>query len=162
MRNLRKLTSLLLVLLIALTLPACGSSGAQTAPDTAAPTEDDGLYTIGICQLVQHQAHDDASLGFMDALNEVLPNQVTFINHVASNDIAACSGIVNQFIAEEVDLILANATPALQIASAATAEIPILGTSVTEYSVALGIDDFDGVVGGNISGTSDLAPPEEQ
>jgi putative ABC transport system substrate-binding protein len=91
-----------------------------------------------------------------------LPNQVTFTSHIASNDIAACSGIVNQFIAEEVDLILANATPALQIASAATGEIPILGTSVTAFGAALGIDDFDGVVGGNVSGTSDLAPLDAQ
>jgi len=142
-------------------LTACGGSGTQTAP--SAPTvESDGSYTVGICQLVQHVAHDDATQGFKDALNALLPNQVTFVSKVASNDISACSGIVNQFIAEEVDLILANATPALQIASAATTEIPILGTSVTEYSAALGIEDFSGTVGGNISGTSDLAPLDQQ
>lgn len=162
MKNIRKLTSLLLAAVMMLTLAACGGSTSQTAPETDAASEDDGLYTIGICQLVQHEAHDDATQGFKDALNEVLPNQVTFTSHIASNDIAACSGIVNQFIAEEVDLILANATPALQIASAATNEIPILGTSVTEYSAALGLEDFDGTVGGNISGTSDLAPLEDQ
>ena len=162
MKNIRKLTSLLLATVMMLTLAACGGSTSQTAPETDAASEDDGLYTIGICQLVQHEAHDDATQGFKDALNEVLPNQVTFTSHIASNDIAACSGIVNQFIAEEVDLILANATPALQIASAATNEIPILGTSVTEYSAALGLEDFDGTVGGNISGTSDLAPLEDQ
>jgi len=140
-------------------LAACG--GQSTAP--AAPAvESDGSYTIGICQLVQHVAHDDATQGFKDALNELLPNQVTFVSKVASNDISACSGIVNQFISEEVDLILANATPALQIASSATAEVPILGTSVTEYGAALGIEDFDGTVGGNISGTSDLAPLDQQ
>lgn len=61
-----------------------------------------------------------------------------------------------------MDLILANATPALQAAQAGTNEIPILGTSVTEYGVALDIDGFDGTVGGNISGTSDLAPLDEQ
>jgi len=162
MKNTRKLTSFLLAAAIMLTLASCGGSTPQTAPETDAASEDDGLYTIGICQLVQHEAHDDATQGFKDALNEVLPNQVTFTSHIASNDIAACSGIVNQFIAEEVDLILANATPALQIASAATGEIPILGTSVTEYSAALGIEDFDGTVGGNISGTSDLAPLEDR
>ena len=162
MRNLWKLTSLTLTLAMLLALTACGGSGAQTEPSTDASAADDSSYTIGICQLVQHAAHDDATQGFMDALNETLPNQVTFINQVASNDIAACSGIVNQFIAEEVDLILANATPALQIASAATGDIPILGTSVTEYGAALGIEDFHGTVGGNISGTSDLAPIDAQ
>ena len=124
-------------------LTACGGSGTQSAPTV----ESDGSYTVGICQLVQHVAHDDATQGFMDALNDILPNQVTFVSKVASNDISACSGIVNPFISEEVDLILANATPALQIASAATAEIPILGTSVTEYGAALGLEDFTGTVG---------------
>ena len=160
MRNLRKLTAWMSAITLMLTLAACGGSGTQAEADASAA--DNGSYTIGICQLVQHAAHDDATRGFMDALNEALPNQVTFSNQVASNDIAACSSIVNQFIAEEVDLILANATPALQIASAATAEIPILGTSVTEYGAALGIKDFGGVVGGNISGTSDLASLEDQ
>ena len=50
----------------------------------------------------------------------------------------------------------------MQAAQAATADIPILGTSITEYGVALGIEDFSGTVGGNVSGTSDLAPLDEQ
>ena len=162
MKLLRKLTPLLLSAAMTVSLTACSGSTSQSAPNTDAAPVDDGLYTIGICQLVQHAAHDDATQGFKDALNEVLPNQVTFTSHIASNDIAACSGIVNQFIAEEVDLILANATPALQIASAATGEIPILGTSVTAYGAAMGLDDFTGVVGGNVSGTSDLAPLDAQ
>ena len=159
--NMMKRFRLAAVLLAAsFLLTACGGS-KTTAPTTPA-VESDGDYTVGICQLVQHVAHDDATRGFMDALNDTLPNQVTFVSKVASNDISACSGIVNQFIAEEVDLILANATPALQIASTATTEIPILGTSVTEYGAALGIEDFNGIVGGNISGTSDLAPLDAQ
>ena len=165
MKHLSKLTALALTGILLLSLTACGNTGsqtpAQTSPDT--PSDNDpGTYTVGICQLVQHSAHDEATRGFMDALNEALPNQVTFISQTASNDISACSGIVNQFISQEVDLILANATPALQIASAATAEIPILGTSVTDYAAALGLQDFDGTVGGNISGTSDLAPLDQQ
>ena len=128
----------------------------------AARDKAEGTYTVGICQLAQHEALDLATQGFMDALNEALPGQVTFDHENASNELAACSGIVNQFVAAEVDLILANATPALQVASAATTEIPILSTSVTEYGVAMGIEDFDGVVGGNVSGTSDLAPLDQQ
>lgn len=162
MKRFQKTTALLLTAVLMLTLAACGGSTTQSALETDATTADDGLYTVGICQLVQHEAHDNASQGFMDALNEALPNQVSFTNHIASNDIAACSGIVNQFIAEEVDLILANATPALQIASAATGDIPILGTSVTAYGAAMGIENFDGLVGSNVSGTSDLAPVEKQ
>lgn len=119
-------------------------------------------YTVGICQLVQHVALDAATQGFKDALTEKLGDAVTFDEQNAQGDSNTCSTIVNSFVSNGVDLILANATPALQAAAAGTNEIPILGTSVTEYGVALEIDDFDGTVGGNISGTSDLAPLDEQ
>ena len=80
----------------------------------------------------------------------------------AAGDANTCASIVNAFVASNVDLIMANATPALQAAQSATGDIPILGTSVTEYGVALDIKDFNGTVGGNVSGTSDLAPLEDQ
>jgi len=117
---------------------------------------------VGICQLVTHDALDAATQGFMDALNEALPGRVEFDVQNAAGDSNTCSTIVNSFVADGVDLILANATPALQAATAATADIPILGTSVTEYGVALNIQGFDGTVGGNVSGTSDLAPLDQQ
>ncbi|MBE6653875.1 MAG: ABC transporter substrate-binding protein [Ruminococcaceae bacterium] len=124
---------------------------------------DDGKYTIGICQLVTHDALDAATQGFKDAVIEALGEEnVTFIEQNAGNDIPLCNTIATDFVAKNVDLIMANATPALQAAASATADIPVLGTSVTEYGVALGIKDFDGLVGGNISGTSDLAPLNEQ
>ena len=120
-------------------------------------------FRVGICQLVTHDALDAATQGFMDALTEELgADNVTFDVQNAAGDSNTCSTIVNSFVADSVDLIMANATPALQAASAATADIPILGTSVTEYGVALGIDDFTGTVGGNVSGTSDLAPLDQQ
>lgn len=119
-------------------------------------------YTVGICQLVQHDALDAATQGFKDALTEALGDAVTFDEQNAQGDSNTCSTIVNSFVSNNVDLILANATPALQAAAAATDSIPILGTSVTEYGVALEIDDFNGTVGGNISGTSDLAPLSDQ
>ena len=86
----------------------------------------------------------------------------TFDEQNAQGDSNTCSTIINSFVSNHVDLILANATPSLQAAQAGTNEIPVLGTAVTEYGVALGIDGFDGLVGGNISGTSDLAPLDEQ
>lgn len=119
-------------------------------------------YTVGICQLVEHPALDAATQGFKDALTEALGDKVVFDEQNAQNDSNTCSTIVNNFVSKNVDLIMANATPALQAAAAATNKIPILGTSVTEYGVALGIDNFSGTVGGNISGTSDLAPLNEQ
>ena len=141
-----------LLLALALTMALAGCSAAK----------EEGTYTVGICQLAQHDALDLATEGFMDALNEALPGKVTFDHQNAANELAACSGIVNQFVAADVDLILANATPALQVASAATVDIPILSTSVTEYGVAMGITDFNGIVGGNVSGTSDLAALDAQ
>ena len=164
----KKLFALILAGIMCLSLVACGgsdapaedSSGDAATEETTDPAAE--TYTVGICQLVQHVALDAATQGFMDALNEALPGQVEFDNQNASNDIPMCSTIINQFVASEVDLILANATPALQAASAATIDIPILGTSITEYGVALEIADFSGTVGGNVSGTSDLAPLDEQ
>ena len=127
--------------------------------------KDDGKFKVGICQFVQHPALDQATQGFMDALiAELGEENVEFDVQNASEKSDLCNTIVNSFITKGVDLIMANATPALQAAYAATEgnPIPVLGTSITEYGVALGIDNFSGVVGGNVSGTSDLAPLDKQ
>ena len=181
----KKMLAVLLAGTMAASMTACGgSSSSNTAETTAAATEaakteaasesaaettaeaagaaSDKTYKIGICQLVQHDALDAATKGFKDALTEAFGDAVTFDEQNAQGDSNTCSTIINSFVSDNVDLILANATPALQAAQAGTNEIPILGTSVTEYGVALGIDGFDGTVGGNISGTSDLAPLDEQ
>lgn len=151
----KRLTALLMtaVMLLALcfSLAACSGDG------------DSDVFTVGICQLAQHDALDAATQGFKDALVAKLgEDKVVFDEQNAQGDSAMCSTIVNSFVSKDVDLILANATPALQAAYNATETIPILGTSVTEYGVALDLDDFDGTVGGNVSGTSDLAPLTEQ
>ena len=165
----KKLVALLLSAAMCLSLAACGQkdtpsgnsgsgSGAAAGPGSAAQTK----YKVGICQLVQHMALDAATQGFIDALNEALPGQVEIENKNASGEANNCGTIVNGFVSEGVDLILANATAALTAAASATADIPILGTSITAYGVALDIDDFNGTVGGNISGTSDLADLSKQ
>ncbi|MBR0416730.1 MAG: ABC transporter substrate-binding protein [Firmicutes bacterium] len=119
-------------------------------------------WTVGICQLVQHPALDKATQGFIDAVKAELGDKVEFIEQNGSGEPANCTTIVNDFVSRGVDLIMANATPALQAAAAATDTIPILGTAVTHYAPALGITEWTGTVGGNISGTSDLASLEEQ
>ncbi len=120
-------------------------------------------YKVGVCQLVQHPALDAATQGFQDALVEELgEDAVEFDLQNASGDSPMCSTITQQFVSDGVDLIMANATPALQAAAAATADIPILGTSVTDYGTALDIEEWTGVTGTNISGTSDLAPLDQQ
>ena len=153
----KKLLAVLLAGAMALAASACGSGDAEETESTAGET-----YTIGICQLVEHEALDAATQGFQDALTDEFGDAVTFDLQNAQNDSNTCSTIINGFVSSGVDMILANATPALQAAAAGTSDIPILGTSVTEYGVALEIDDFNGTVGGNISGTSDLAPLDQQ
>ena len=147
-------------------LTACGGSASSAAASSTVASGSAAAagesYTVGICQLVEHAALDAATQGFEDALTAEFGENVTFDFQNAQNDSATCATIANGFVSAGVDLIMANATPALQAAQAATNQIPILGTSVTEYGVALGLSDFTGVVGGNVSGTSDLAPLDQQ
>ena len=166
----KKLLSLLCVAAMIFALAACGGSQAPAAtqapaaesPAAEAPAEEAQVFNIGICQLVQHPALDAATQGFKDALTEKLGDSVIFNDQNASGDAATCSVICNQFVSDEVDLIMANATASLQAAASATNVIPILGTSITDYGTALGIEGFTGVSGTNISGTSDLAPLDGQ
>ncbi len=154
-KRLKHLTRLL-VLVAALALALCATL-------TSCGEKEKTSFTVGICQLAQHPALDAATQGFQDALiRELGAENVKFVLQNASGDSNMCSTIVNSFVSQNVDLIMANATAALQAAYNATSKIPILGTSVTEYGVALSLKDFSGTVGGNVSGTSDLAPLTRQ
>ena len=146
----KKLFTLLLSLLLILSLTGCNQ-------------KKDEKFVIGICQIEAHAALDAATQGFKDAVIAALgEDKVVFIDGNAAGDPATCATICNGFVADGVNMILANATPSLQAAAAATTTIPVLGTSVTEYGVALNIENFSGLTGTNISGTSDLAPLDEQ
>ncbi len=162
----KKLLALILAGAMTLGLTACGGSQeqspAETGDDSSAPESSGATYTVGICQYAPHDALDAATQGFQDALTEAFGDAVDFDLQNAAGDTPTCATIANGFVSAGVDLILANATAPLQAAVAATSDIPILGTSVTEYGVALGISDFTGVVGTNVSGTSDLAPLDQQ
>lgn len=179
----KKAIAFVSAMMLAASMAACGSqssdSSASAASDTSkssaseasssadassAEGEEDGkVYHIGVCQLVQHEALDAATQGFIDAVTEGLGEDHVKVDvQNASGDSATCATIVNTFVSNDVDLILANATASLQAAAAATNEIPILGTSITDYATALDIDDWTGVTGTNISGTADLAPLDEQ
>lgn len=169
MKKLSKLFSLLLALAMIFALASCGSgsnastpSDSNTSTGSGADTSGSESYTVGICQLTQHEALDAATQGFKDALTDKLGDAVKFNEQNASGDSANCSTIIDGFLSDGVDLILANATAPLQAAAAATSEVPVLGTSVTDYATALEIDDWTGTVGNNISGTSDLAPLDQQ
>lgn len=156
--NIKKIMATGMSAAMALSMVACGNSGSGST-DSASTS-----YNIGIVQLVQHEALDAATQGFQDALKELGGEDVTFNFDLqnASGDSANCATIVNGFVSDNVDLIMANATPPLQAAAQATADIPVLGTSITDYATALDISDWTGTVGNNVSGTSDLAPLDQQ
>lgn len=163
MKNIWKKTAVIgLSVMMAAAMAACGGSSSGKPAQTEAAAGGDASYTVGVCQLVQHVALDAATQGFQDAITEEFGDSVTFDVQNAQGDSNTCSTIINGLVSNNVDLILANATPALQAAQAGTDSIPVLGTSITDYATALAIDDFSGTVGGNISGTSDLAPLDGQ
>ncbi len=149
----KKLFAITLAALMLFSMAACAAPGTSGGDDK---------FVVGVCQLVAHDALDAATKGFVDTLEAELGDQVEIVKKVASGTMETCTPIVTDFVSQNVDLIMANATGALQAAAAATEDIPILGTSVTEYGVALELKDFTGTVGGNVSGTSDLAPLEDQ
>lgn len=163
----KKLFAVSLAAVMTLSLAACG--GGSTSSESSDDANDDAAadsgqtYKIGILQQLEHPALDSATEGFQDACKELFgEDNVTFDLQNGQGEQANCATIANNFVADDVDLILANATTALQCAAAATDEIPILGTSVTDYATALDISDWTGSTGVNISGTSDLAPIDKQ
>lgn len=132
-------------------------SDSTSASDPA--TTADKKYKIGICQLIQHPALDLATQGFKTALTEKLGDNVEFNEQNANGDSATCATIVNSFVSSDTDLIMANGTASLAAAVSATGTIPIVGTSITSYEVALDGDEWKGK---NVTGASDLAPLAEQ
>ena len=141
----KKLVSLILVAVLCLTVFAgCGQK-----------TD----FTVGVCQLMEHESLDKATNGFKDALTAELQKagKTVTIDVQVAGEPDVCTTIINAFTAKKVDLIMANATPALAAAATATDKIPVLGTSVTDYA-----DTFKGNIPANVSGTSDAVPFDEQ
>jgi putative tryptophan/tyrosine transport system substrate-binding protein len=162
MRNLLKgLSSVAL----AVTLAGCTVGGtATTTTSTTGTDSSSDTYTVGILQLVQHQALDAATKGFKEVLTEEFGDKVTFDEQNAAGDTATANTIAASLVSENCDLILANATASLQAVSSATSDIPVLGTAVTDYSAALSLTDYDSskAIGTNVSGTSDGISYEAQ
>ncbi len=147
----KKLLALTLAVVMCLGMAACGTTENQSASGAD--------FTVGICQLMVHDSLDQATKGFVDALTDAATKAgktVSFDTQVAG-EANLCTTVINAFTAKNVDLIMANATPALLAAANATTKIPVLGTSVTDYS-----DTFAGNIPANVSGTSDAVPFDEQ
>ena len=148
----KKIVALVLAVLMLAALTGCGETVSGS-----------DKYVIGICQMLPHSSLEEASRGFQDALTAALgEDQVVFRHQDAGGEYATCATIIDGFLAENVDLILANATVPLQAAVSATDTTPVLGTSVTDYATALNMPEWTGLVGGNVSGTTDLAPLDQQ
>ena len=148
----KKMLAIAIAALMLLSLAACGGTAC-----------DDGKYVIGICQMTKHPSLDHASEGFKDAVIAALgEDNVVFKEQDAAGEYATCGVVIDGFIAEGVDMILANSTTPLQVAVSATDEIPILGTSITDYAAALNMSEWTGSVEGNVAGTTDLAPLDQQ
>ena len=152
MKKLTKLTALLMT--AAMVMTGCGG-GSEEAAST------DAKYTVGIIQQMEHAALDAATQGFQDKLTELLGDDVAFDYQNAQGEQTNCTTIATKFVSDGVDLIMANATTALQSAYAATADIPIVGTSVTDY-VTAGVVDSNEAPGRNVTGVSDLSSIDAQ
>ena len=146
----KKILALILSVVMIASLAACGG------------TATDDTINVGVVQLIQHEALDAATKGFVDTLKAEFGDKIVIDVQNASGEPTNCTTIVNGFVSSNVDLIMANATAALQAAREGTDTIPVLGTSITDYASALKIDNWTGTVGGNVSGTTDLAPLDEQ
>ena len=167
MKSVKKCAAAALSAALLVSLAACSGGGSSSTPsdsgNTGSGSSSGESYVVGICQLAPHDALDAATQGFKDALTEQFGENVRFTEGNAGGDSNNCITIVDGFLSEGVDLILANATASLTAAASATDTIPILGTAITNYGIALNLDSTeDEVLGGNISGTSDLAPLDQQ
>lgn len=136
-------------------LAACGNE-----PSTPS-NPDEKVFQIGIVQLAEHPALDEATRGFKEFLTEKLGDKVQFNVQNAQGEQTNCTTIVNQFVSSKVDLIMANATNAVKAAREATSDIPIVGTSVTDY-VSSGLVASNEAPGANVTGASDMNPVNVQ
>ena len=132
-------------------LAACGNK-----PSTPS-NPDEKVFQIGIVQLAEHPALDEATRGFKEFLTEKLGDKVQFNVQNAQGEQTNCTTIVNQFVSSKVDLIMANATNAVKAAREATSDIPVVGISVTDY-VSSGLVASNEAPGANVTGASDMNP----
>lgn len=153
--SVKKLLSLFTITVLLITVfSACA--------DTNGGLNDTAKYRIGICQFIKHAAVDSATEGFKAALTEKLDNAVVFDYQNATGEKANAASICNTFATNNYDLIFANSTNALAAAAEATSQIPVVACSVTDFQSTLGLTEFNGKTGFNVTGASDLLPLENQ
>ena len=167
----KRIAAAFLALAMTLTLAACGGSGssgssaaASGSGEAASGSAAGESFTIGVIQLMEHDALDQAYEGFVDGLAEagyVDGENIVIEYQNAQGEQANCVTIADKLVADRCDLVLAIATPAAQAMANATTEIPILVTAVTDPADAKLVASNE-APGGNVTGTSDMNPVEEQ
>jgi putative ABC transport system substrate-binding protein len=159
--------TLMIILTLALTLAGCANSTGTDSQAEPAPQETENqekVFKIGISQFVEHPALDAARDGFIDGLREAgfeEGKNIEIILENAQADFPTTQTIANNLVSENVDLILAIATPSAQSAANATKDIPILITAVTD-PVEAGLAKSLEKPGTNVTGTTDMNPVKEQ
>ena len=138
-------------------LAGCGGGGSDAQ-------EEQVVHNVGIVQLMQHGALDQANAGLVDGLaagGYVVGENLEIDQQNAQGDQSNLQGIAQQFLSNEVELIMAIATPAAQVMAAATEEVPIVATAITSFEQA-GLVESDEAPNTNVTGTHDMTPVAEQ
>lgn len=141
-------------------LAGCGSDAKKGGEKNA----EGKTYTVGIVQLVEHQALDDSRKGFIDGLKNkgfVEGKNIKFDIQNAQADQSNLQTIAQRFVNNNVDLCCGISTPAAQTLANATKTIPIVGNAITSFETAKLVKS-DKHPGGNVTGVSDMAPVAAQ
>ena len=160
----KKVLSVILAAVCTMGLMAgCGAEGSKGSTQSGAKGDS---YTVGISQFAEHGSLDNCREGFLEGLKEEGIEEgknlkVDYQN--AQTDTGTASTIADSFVSEKVDMICAIATPCAASAynSAMNADIPTVYTAVSD-PVTAGLAKEDGSSVGNITGSSDVLPVEEQ
>jgi len=165
MKKFIKTLSLFLSTTVLMLAVGCSNGGGNTTAPAGSSGEDSSKnVTVGIIQYMDHVALDAAREGFVEALKDngyVDGENLTLDVQNAQGDQSNLSTISDRFVSNNVDLVLAIATPAAQSIAGKTTEIPVLATAVTDFEAAKLVDSNE-APGGNVSGTTDMNPIKEQ
>ena len=116
--------------------------------------------TVAVTAIVEHPALDAARDGVKEGLAAegfADGKEIDFVYKSAQGAPATAAQIARQFVGDAVTVIVPISTPSAQAAAAATPDIPIVFTAVTD-PVDAGLVKQLAAPGGNITGISDMSP----
>ena len=154
----KKLIAVIVSLTLVMMLASCGGSASSSAPAASNAPADDTV-NIGLIQLVEHPSLDEIRTAFEAELKAKGYDNVVIDYQNGQNDSSTMNSICQKFVGDNVDMIVAIATPAAQSAAAATSDIPVVFAAVTD-PVGAGLVGADGTPDRNCTGTSDVIATE--